>query len=178
MSTESSITKVRPPYLLGLLCLMPFVGAFVGFAMILLGLIKYKDKWMVMIGAFGVIFTIAVYSTLFYEIKNGSGFKKGFAEISKMQLVEVVKSIEFYKLQNGHYPDSLPQLLDGDKLTPINDASQVSRLKSHSYFHYKRVGEKYILFSSGDDGIPNTKDDLYPEISIPDSSKIGLIRAE
>jgi hypothetical protein len=43
-------------------------------------------------------------------------------------------------------------------------------------YNYQRMGEKYILFSSGEDGIPYTKDDFFPKILITDSSKIGLIR--
>ena len=179
MNTEIQIKKTRPPYLLGILCLIPLVGAFVGMAMILLGLIKYKDKWMTLIGVFGILFTAAVYSTMFYAVGHSKTFKKAFVNISKMQMVEMVKSIEFYKLQYGHYPDSLQQLRKDDSLTPIYDASQISSgLRTDSCYNYKRVGEKYTLFSSGNDGIPNTKDDLYPKISIPDSSKIGLIRAE
>jgi hypothetical protein len=47
--------------------------------------------------------------------------------------------------------------------------------KGNSYFNYERVGDKYRLFSSGEDGIPNTEDDLFPQVTITDSSKIGLI---
>jgi len=47
--------------------------------------------------------------------------------------------------------------------------------KGDSYYNYKKIGDRYLLFSSGQDGIPNTKDDLFPQIKITDSSKIGLI---
>ena len=166
----------RPPYLLGLLCLIPLVGAFVGLGLLLYGIFKYKDKWLIMIGAFGIVFTIVIYSSLFYGMKHSDVFKQGFASISQLQLTSLVKSIEFYKLQNGSYPDSLPQLLESDALTPINDPLVMSPFNSNSHFKYYRVGEKYRLFSSGIDGIPGTKDDLYPRVRITDSSKIGLIR--
>jgi hypothetical protein len=170
-----SVPKSKPPYLLGLLCLVPLVGAFVGLGLLLYGLIKYKDKWLSIIGAAGILWSIVVYSTLFYAATHASVFKKGFEDISQMQLNSLVKNIEFYKLEHGQYPDSLKQLLDDDKLAPINDAAQGMNIKGNSYYNYEKIGNKYLLFSSGQDGIPNTKDDLFPQITITDSSKIGLI---
>ena len=84
-------------------------------------------------------------------------------------------NIEFYKLQNGKYPDNLEQLQDNDPMAPITDAVQGSQMKEHPFYNYEKVGEKYTLFSSGVDGIAGTKDDFYPQINIPDSSRIGLI---
>ena len=50
-------------------------------------------------------------------------------------------------------------------------------IKGNPYYNYEKVGDKYILYSSGQDGIPETKDDLYPQITINDSSNIGLIKS-
>jgi hypothetical protein len=169
-------TKSKPPYLLGLLCLIPLVGAFIGAGLLLYGLLKYKDKWLSIIGAAGILWTIILYSTLFYAGKNALVFKKGFENISQMQLNSLVKNVEYYKLTHGQYPDSLTQLLAEDKLAPINDAAQGMNIKATVYYNYEKIGDKYSLFSSGQDGMPNTKDDLYPQVTITESSKIGLIR--
>ena len=40
----------------------------------------------------------------------------------------------------------------------------------------KKVGDKYALFSSGEDGIPNTKDDLFPQLPTRDTSRFGLLQ--
>ncbi len=176
METTFIPTKSKPPYLLGLLCLIPLVGAFVGLGLLLYGLLKYKDKWLSIIGAAGILWTIIVYSSLFYAAKHASVFKKGFEDISQMQLNSLVKNIEFYKIEHGKYPDSLQQLLDGDQLAPITDAVQGMNTKGDLYYNYKKIGNKYLLFSSGQDGIPNTKDDLFPQVTITDSSKIGVIK--
>jgi hypothetical protein len=172
----SQPTSSKPPYLLGLLCLIPLVGAFVGLGLLLYGLVKYKDKWLTIIGAFGILFTVGIYSFLFYYMKNGDLSKKGFSEISQTQLNSLVKNIEFYKIQHGQYPDSLQELLTDDKLATINDPIQTVQLRKNSFYNYKKIGDKYSLFSSGQDGKPNTKDDLFPQITIADSSKIGLIK--
>jgi len=176
METTQPLPKSKPPYLLGLLCLMPLVGAFVGLGLLLYGLLKYKDKWLSIIGAAGIIWTIIVYSTLFYAGTHAAVFKKGFEDISQMQLNSLVKNIEFYKMTHGQYPDNLEQLLEDDKLAPINDAVQGMNTKGDSYYNYQKVGNKYLLFSSGQDGIPNTKDDLFPQLTDSESSKIGLIK--
>jgi type II secretion system (T2SS) protein G len=176
MENATAAQKSKPPYLLGLICIIPLVGAFVGLGLLLYGLLKYKDKWLSIIGAAGILWTVLVYSSLFYAGTHASVFKKGFEDISQMQLNSLVKNIEFYKLSHGQYPDSLQQLLNDDKLAPINDAAQGMSTKENSYYNYEKIGDKYSLFSSGQDGIPNTKDDLFPQITITDSSKIGLIR--
>lgn len=176
METTTISTKSKPPYLLGLICIIPLVGAFVGVGLLLIGLLKYKDKWLSIIGAAGILWTVIVYSTLFYAGTHASVFKKGFEEISQMQLNSLVKNIEFYKLAHGQYPENLQQLLDDDKLAPISDAAQGMNTKGNSYYNYEKIGDKYLVFSSGQDGIPNTKDDLFPQITVTDSSKIGLIK--
>jgi hypothetical protein len=175
---NNPVKNTKPPYLLGLLCFIPLVGAFVGIALLLYGLIRYKDKWLCIIGASGIGFTIIVYSLLFYAGKNANVFKQGFAQISQMQLNSLVKNIEFYKIQHGQYPDRLEQLQNEDKLVSIYDAIQLNQQRPNQIYNYERFGDKYTLFSSGQDGIPHTKDDFYPQIKITDSTKIGLIKSK
>lgn len=176
MQTATLPRKSKPPYLLGFLCLIPLVGGFVGLGLLLYGLIKYKDKWLSIIGAAGILFTVLVYGSLFYAMKNAAIFKKGFADLSQMQLNNLTRNIEFYKLQHSQYPDSLQQLLDDDKLAPITDAIQLNQRREKCNYNYQKIGDKYLLFSSGQDGIPNTGDDLFPQIAVSDSTKIGLIK--
>lgn len=146
METITISTKSKPPYLLGLLCLIPFVGQFVGVGLLLYGLLKYKDKWLSIIGAAGILWTIIVYSTLFYAGTHASVFKKGFEGISQLQLNSLVKNVEFYKMQHGQYPESLKQLLDDDKLAPINDVAQGMNRKENSYYNYEKSVKSIHFF--------------------------------
>lgn len=171
-------TKSKPPYLLGLICLIPLIGAFVGLGLLLYGIFNYKDKLLSIIGAAGILWTILFYSTLFYVGKSASFIKDSFEEISQMQLNSLVKNIEYYKLTHGQYPDRLEQLRDDDKFAPINDAAQGMNTKGEVFYNYEKIGDKYSLYSSGQDGKPNTKDDLFPQVTIADSSKIGLIKSK
>lgn len=176
MQTTTIPVKSKPPYLLGLLCLIPLVGAFVGLGLLLYGILKYKDKWLSLIGAAGILWTILIYSTLFYVGQNATAFKKGFEDISQMQLNSLLKNIEYYKLIHGQYPERLEQLREEDKFAPINDVAQGMNTKGDVFYNYEKIGNKYSLFSSGQDGIANTKDDIFPQVTLTDSSKIGLIK--
>lgn len=175
MSNQDYTNKTKPPYWIGVFCLIPLIGAVVGLIMLILGLSKYRDKWFARIGMAGIGFTIIIYFLLFYAMNKSQFFKQGFADISQMQLNSLVKDIEFYKLQHGQYPDSLQQIVEDNKFAPVNDVIQVNQGKDF-YYNYKRIGDKYTLFSSGVDGIPRTKDDFFPKIIIKDSSRIGLIK--
>lgn len=175
MSQETKKDK-KPPYLLGLLCLIPLVGAFIGIALILYGVFKYKDKWLIILGVAGVFFTISVYLLLFHNLKYGKETAKGFAAISQTELNGLVKNIEFYKIEKGSYPDSLEQLRNNDNTIFIDDPL-LTRLMDNNIktsFEYKKFNNKYTLFSVGIDGIAHTIDDIYPVIS--DTSKFGLIK--
>lgn len=168
--------KSKPPYLLGLICIIPLVGLFVGLGLLLYGLLKYKDKWLSIIGAAGIVWTIIFYATLFYAGKNATVFRKGFEGIAQMQLNSLVKNIEYYKLIHGQYPDSLKQLKNDDKFVSIDDPSQGMSAKGAVFYNYEKMGDQYLLFSSGQDGLPHTKDDLFPQVTTAERSKIGLIK--
>jgi len=169
-NATSYYAKPKPPYLLGLLGVIPLVGAFVGVALILYGIIKYKDKWLVLIGVGGILFTVLIYGSLFYTANNSKIFKNGFAAIDTVELNTIVKEIEFYKLQTGKYPDSLAQI--NIKGTLASTSDPLLNGKKNDSFNYHKIGNKYTLFSSGIDQIANTKDDIYPTV---DTTNTGLI---
>lgn len=177
-------TKVREPltfkpiYLVGLICLVPLIGAFAGIIFIILGLAHYRDRVFIIIGAIGIVITVGIYGSLFYFTENSGVFKKGFADIAQTEINDLVKNIEFYKLQHGAYPDSLQQLNDKNSMISIYDVSQADTKtgKDLPLYHYKKIGNKYLLCSPGLDGIINTADDIYPTLTNPDTSKLGFIR--
>lgn len=170
-------TQTKPPYLLGLLGLIPLVGFFVGLGLLLYGIIKYKDKKLIIIGISCMLFTIIVYSSLFYfGFKSDSG-KKDWADMAQMQLNSLVKNVEYFKLENGQYPDSLQQLVNKDEFVSISDPLRSIEGGKNSSFNYKNLGNKYLLYSSGIDGVPNTKDDIYPKVDTTNKN-IGWTQSE
>jgi YcxB-like protein/type II secretion system (T2SS) protein G len=167
---KSKHRKIRNLYYWGLVGFIPNFGVIAGIVLIIKGF-QYNKMMLMLIGIGDILFTFFFWTFLFPSFNSG-----GFKDISQMNLTSLVKNVEFYKLQHGQYPDSLQQLLTDDKSAPIYDDIQAGMLKRKlPLYNYKRLGDKYVLFSSGLDGVPNTKDDFYPKINI-DSSKIGLIR--
>ena len=170
-----TMKKSRPPYLLGLLGLIPLVGFFVGVGLTLYGIFKYKDKILIIIGIACMIFTVAVYSSLYYVGFKSDLGKKGWEQHAQMQLNSLIKDIEFYKLEHGVYPDSLKQLEKENEFVFITDPTQSTQGRKNIYYNYKNIGDKYLLFSSGSDGISNSDDDIFPETQ-SENKNIGWIR--
>jgi hypothetical protein len=168
LSTDSLTEK--PNYKQGYFCLIPIIGFFLGIMFVILGIFKFKDKWLIMIGLFGILFTPLLYDALFPELWNAGVRDEKNIEFVKGNMNNLIKDIEFYKIQHGVYPKSL------DKIDHplINDLFQSDK-KGSTPYNYRVIGDKYILFSSGVDRLPNTVDDIYPDIAT-DESKIGLIR--
>ena len=176
--TKEEGNKAGPPYLMGLLGIIPLVGAFVGIALILYGVLKYKDKLLVIIGSSAVIFTVLVYTIPFYWIAHSTIVGNGYAKLAQTELNGLANQIEFYKYANGAYPDSLEQLLKADPMINIADPLLLRRMKRgiNIDFHYEKLGERYTLFSVGIDGVPHTSDDIYPVISDSVRYKYGFMR--
>lgn len=156
--------KNKSIYWLGLLGFIPMLGFFVGFGLVLAGLLKYKDKKLIIIGVFCILFTVFAYSFLYFGLEKFDTMKKGWADLSQIQINEVVKDIEFYKLQHGEYPDDLKQLLNQNDFVNIQDPIKGLKVQEKDIFIYKNLGNKYLLCSKGLDDILNTKDDIYPNL--------------
>lgn len=140
--------------------------------MVYQGLTKYRNKKYALIGLVGILFSVGfTYIADNYKLKFPipKVFREAMVQSEPMYLNNIVKEIEFYKMQHGIYPDSLKQLKVSG-LTILNDPMLDD--EKNDLFNYHKIDDKYTLFSSGVDGIPNTKDDIYPTV---DTSKTGLI---
>ncbi len=174
---QNTIKNSKPPYLLGILGLIPLVGFFVGVGLTLYGIFKYKDKILIIIGIVCMIFTVAVYFSLYYLGFKSEFGKKSWEQHAQIELNSLIKDIEFYKLEHGVYPDSLKQLEKENDFIFIIDPTQSNQKGKNNYYNYKNLGDKYLLFSSGSDGIPYSADDIFPEIQ-PTNKNIGWIRPD
>lgn len=164
-------------YFLTALCFIPFLGIIQGFIFLGLGIFKFKDKWFIIVAAIGLLIGSAV--TLYIEnILNNVCVKPGMKGIAEIELNETMRNLEIYKMHYGTYPESLKQLPSTNGMTFIYDPIQ-SDGKNNSEnlieFNYKKVDEKYILFSSGFDKIPNTADDIFPTLDKDSTRRYGRI---
>lgn len=154
------------PYSLGFLGLIPLVGFFVGIALILNAIFKYKDRKLFFIGLFGVVFSLIIYGYLFYDMKYGKESGSQFAKMAQNDLNSLVNQIELHKLSKGVYPDSLSELREIDPYILISDPLLLRKMRNNSdnNFFYKNHGVRYELFSVGFDGLPHTEDDIFPNL--------------
>ncbi len=164
----------KPPYWVGIFGFIPLVGTLVGFVLIMFGIFHYKDKWLVIVGSACILFTVFIYSTAFNEMNTPESFESSISKFSQNNLNNLVKEIEFYKLQNGEYPDSLRELKK-DIFLLKTDPIQNNKGTNVDYY-YEKIHNRYKLFSLGKDGLANTEDDIHPTIIFTDTSKIGLIK--
>lgn len=175
-------------YVLGGLSFIPLIGVVFGVIVIVLGIIKRKiGGWkLILIGSLGIIFTIVLYGSLFYKgfIERGGTFDELSKQLAQTQLTDLVKHIEYYKIQNGNYPSNLKvfQPKDGEETKSfifVNDPmNKELSLGEPSLYYYELIneGKNYYLFSSGIDGIPFSSDDVHPIVSIEEFAKIGYIK--
>jgi hypothetical protein len=55
--------------------------------------------------------------------------------------------------------------MKNNEFVMIADPLKLASVNGDMYFNYKNRGDSYLLFSCGIDGIPNTKNDLFPVVS-------------
>jgi hypothetical protein len=107
-------------------------------------------------------------------VRQEFSWKQDATKLTIMQLDEVLQRIEVYKVRYKVYPNSLAAISISDPELHLHDPFQEDK---YAMLQYRKIDDKYTLFSVGPDGLAGTADDVYPVIAIPDSSRIGLIKA-
>jgi len=160
-------------YKYGWLGLFPIIGIIPGIILLLKG-IKFKNRILYIIGiadiSLAIFVCVAAFTNIFGAVSKGREMNE---YAIRRQLRLTVQAIEYYRSKKGAYPDSLNQVHLFDKSLPVYEPNYYFK---RILFNYKKVGSNYILFSSGLDGITNTKDDIYPDLSNTEVIKIGLIQ--
>lgn len=174
-------------YVVGGLSLFPLLGFVCGLISIILGIGYWKRKgWRLLaLGLAGILFSASIYGSLWYFgfVQRGGIYDDLRAEITQDNLTELVTALEYYKIQNGEYPETLHDLRAVSS-TPLNifdmSASVVGK-QPFVFFKYRLVedGAAYYLYSVGVDLKPYTEDDIFPEITEEEMKNIGFrIRGE
>lgn len=187
MSTEQS-WNLQPEkqsagclaYAIGGASFIPLIGVIFGVVAIVWGI--FRRVWsLVVLGVAGILFTIILYSALFYFgfYQRGGVYDKLRSQLAVTMLNSAVKELEYYKLQHGHYPRSLRDIdtKDPKKLPVFTDPTSIERKGTNDpYFFYEldASGTSYFLRSVGPDGIPFTADDILPTISEDERKHTGL----
>ncbi len=177
---SNAINKIKDGnhlYRFGLLGLIPNVGIIAGIVLLFKGLFTYKDKKLVVIGIADVLFTFIFWYSVSHIVDNSKSNNDSLTIMAQSKLNSITKDIEFYKIKYGNYPDSLEQATKDDKFAFIYDPFLSFSEKGNDVsYHYKKIRDKYTLFSVGIDKIPNSSDDIYPTSTKGDTTKFGLIK--
>ena len=156
--------------ILGIISFVPLIGVLLGIIAIILGAIalvqvkkqnlggKGLAKGGIVLGILGIVFTVLIYSALFFfafKSNKGPWVEQRVKAIQQM-LIGNAGSLELYKKKHGKYPKILEQARkEGFQIYPFDF--------SNKPFHYKvsEDGQAYELRSLGADGIYGTKDDIF-----------------
>lgn len=119
-----------------------------------------------------MLFTVIFYYSMYRMSKSADAVSTLWNETAQRQLNALVKDVEFYKLQHGSYPDSLAQVDNAAEFVFSHDPIQLWLHDNKVRYNYENLGERYLLFSSGADGVPGTTDDIFPQVD-NSAGKIG-----
>jgi hypothetical protein len=181
-ATDTQTTKLGAfPYVTAGLSFVPLIGVLFGVISIIWGLVTKKagGKKLVVIGACGIGFTIVLYGSLFYFgfVQRGGVYDDLRTKLAQSTLNSAVPAIEFYRVQNGKYPESLEVLqksLPKESFVLLSDPTFVGFGAKPTYFYYEWVGEDhYYLRGIGADRKPFTADDIVPQVT--DGGNVGLL---
>ena len=160
-------TKGAPVILIILsgLSFIPLIGVFFGCLSIIISIFNFKRfKLLFILGCSGILLTVILYSSVYYI-----GFKQrgGVADYSRVEMDKdflkyIKQSLIKYKSLHGYYPNSLNEFKNLG--LPIKDPiyNIIRGYKGDSLFYYQVKADTFQLFSVGLDGVPFTKDDIYP----------------
>lgn len=106
MDTIQSSSKY---YWYGISTIIPIVGLLIGILLLRKGIIL-KNRILFLIGVLGVLITISFFVAGLYYSKYSDVGKAKRVELAQYSLNQVMRDVEFYKVQFGNYPDSLQEL--------------------------------------------------------------------
>src|SRR5262249_11336405 len=114
MADEQTKKVGTGSYVIAGLGFIPAIGVLFAIIAIILGLVKLRSggKRLIVLGCLGILLTVGLYSTLFYEafVVRGGVYDDLGGKLAKTTLTDLVKSIEYYKVTKGQYPNSLLEL--------------------------------------------------------------------
>jgi hypothetical protein len=171
------------PYVIGGLSYIPLLGVPFGLLAVIWGLVTYKrgGKALAVIGAGGIAFTVVLCAALFYFglAQRGGVADEMRAKMAEGAILSLVQAIEFYKVQYGHYPESLAALRTSlpEQILEFAFDPTDARVSGRSRdFYYERIDDDhYYLLGVGVDGQPFTHDDLLPKVEVGPGSRVGLV---
>jgi hypothetical protein len=154
-------------YLVAGLGFIPGIGILFAIIAIILGFVKrrYGGKQLVILGCSGIAFSALIYGTIYYLafVVRGGVYDELRGKLAESAITNLVKSIEYFKVTKGRYPNSLLELkdsLEARSLTFVYDTTVTTNFGSKAMptFVYQLTEDKlhYHLLGVGLDQMPFT----------------------
>jgi hypothetical protein len=172
------------PYVLAGLSFIPLAGVPFGLVAIFWGLLTRRRGGLKLtaLGSAGITTSAVAYGALFYFgfYHRGGIFDELRSKMARGLLTNLVREIEYFKIQHGRYPALLEELkpeAGQERFISIYDPNIVGFQVPQRPFYYELQpdGTHYYLLSVGRDGQPYTADDILPGIPEEERSRIGLL---
>ncbi len=186
MSTEANNKHGVGAFILAAMSFIPLIGVFIGIICIVMAVMGKKSnaKWIGGLGLAGIMFSVVLYGTLFYKMFNDDEFTDLFQQQAVSSMTSLVRHIEYYKLQNGAYPESMAalreELTEGDMVLTMDVSAgfHVEGQPRDYYYEVVNDGSNYLLFGAGKDATPFTEDDIFPMIDQEKDRNIGWVKSK
>ena len=184
MNTEEKKKHGVGVFVLAGISFIPLIGIFTGIICIVIAAMgrKSNSKLLGSLGFAGIMVSVVVYGSLFYKMSNDEGFSKGFEVHAVSAMTSLVRRVEYYKLQQGSYPESMTalreNLKEGEMVFSFDMSGPFNMGGQQRDFYYEVIssGANYLLFGVGQDGEPFTGDDIFPIIDPEKDRNIGWVK--
>ena len=161
-------------YAASILSFVPLLGAIWGLVCVVYGYVQRRRGGLVIaaVGLAGFLFTVGLYGYLFVQLSHPTGTlaeaQKGL--LRQHTLPDLVRRLEYYKLQNGRYPQRLEDMgREVVSLLALHPKGSFGKI----HYDLSADGRTYHLFAVGPDGEPFTSDDIPPDIGPAEAAKTG-----
>jgi hypothetical protein len=163
---------------------IPLIGVIPGLVCIVNALIRRvsNSKLLGGLGFAGVMVTVLIYGVILPNAFKSGKFSQGFEQHAISAMTSLVRNIEYFKLQNSRYPNSMEEiranLKEGEMLFTYDVSGPMTMGEQQRDFYYEVIndGNNYLLFGVGVDAAPFTADDIYPLIDKEKDKNIGWLR--
>jgi hypothetical protein len=186
VNTEEKEKHGVGAFLLAGISFIPLIGIFTGIICIVIAVVggKSNSKLLGILGFAGIMLSVVLYGSIFYSMFKDDGIAKRFEPHAISTMTSLVRHIEYYKLQNGAYPESMEairkNLKEGEMVFTFDVSGPINIGEQQRDFYYEVInsGDNYLLFGVGSDSIPFTEDDIFPLIDSEKDKNTGWLRGE
>lgn len=185
MTTEEKKKHGAGAFVLAGISFIPLIGVLTGIICILNAVIARRpnSKLLGLLGFCGIMFSVILYGVILPSMFKNTDIAKQFEPHAISAMTSMVRNIEYIKLQNGAYPESMEEIRasfkEGEMVFSYDVSGPLTMTDTPRDFYYEVInsGSNYLLLGMGADATPFTADDIYPLIDPAKDKNIGWVQS-